>query len=163
MKTKKPEIVSATELSVRLSKVREALNLSKAQFAREMDASPTAITELENGKYKPKLDFIIRMTDKFNVNLYYIAFGEEPMFTKSRKDGYEVPDRLFEDSVINIADIERFITDLSNSPYLLYLVYSYYQGAWAEHENTILKDMEKSKAKKANSGSPVSNADKPEK
>jgi transcriptional regulator with XRE-family HTH domain len=159
MKTRKLETVSATELSVRLSKVREALDMSKAQFAREMDASPTAISELENGKYKPKLDFLIRMAEKFNVNLYYMAFGEEPMFTKSRKDGYEVPDRLFEDSVMNIADIKRFITDLSESPYLLYLVYSYYQGAWAEHENTIKRDMEKFKAKRTNNNSSQADED----
>jgi transcriptional regulator with XRE-family HTH domain len=71
----------------RIKEIRNALKLKGKDFAAQLNISGPSLSELENGKYNPNFDFIYNAARVFNVNLYYLLFGEGTMFIKSGKYG----------------------------------------------------------------------------
>jgi DNA-binding XRE family transcriptional regulator len=113
-----------------------------------LDSSPTSISEIESGKYKPNLEFVIKLVDECNVSFYYLAFEEGKMFTESRNRGIDIPEKLFSHSPADIKDIMAFLKDMSDSPYLLLHMMSQYKNALIEREEIIQKDKERTRREK---------------
>jgi transcriptional regulator with XRE-family HTH domain len=67
-------------LKSRLKAIRHALDLSQKEFAGHIKISAPSYSEIETGKYKPKFDVIQKIGKAFNVNLYYLVYGEGEMF-----------------------------------------------------------------------------------
>jgi transcriptional regulator with XRE-family HTH domain len=65
-----------TEIGARIKQTRKALNLKQKDFARELNISVSSLSEIETGKYKAGIEFLIILSKKFNVNLYFVLFGE---------------------------------------------------------------------------------------
>ena len=68
------------EISDRLKKIRQALNLKQKELAIELNIAPSSYSEIETGKSNPGLDIIVTLARKYNVNLYYLLMGEGEMF-----------------------------------------------------------------------------------
>ena len=64
----------------RLRQIRQHLNLKQKEFAAGLGISSPALSEIENGKYKPGHDFLYHIVKSYKVNLYYLLFGEGEMF-----------------------------------------------------------------------------------
>lgn len=84
MKTKAAKPGTHT-IGGRVRTIRLHMKMKQADFAGQLKLSIPGLSEIENGKYKPGHDFFYHMADVFNVNLYYLLFGEGPMFIE--KDG----------------------------------------------------------------------------
>ncbi|MGE5343262.1 MAG: helix-turn-helix transcriptional regulator, partial [Candidatus Omnitrophota bacterium] len=68
------------EFGERLKQIRLALKLNQAQMAKSINVSNTAISEIENGKYKPGYDFFMSLVKIHRVNFNHLMFGEGKMF-----------------------------------------------------------------------------------
>lgn len=65
----------------RIRSVREANNFSMTSFAKIIDISQPSLTSLENNKSKPRVDTIISLYEKFNVDPLWLLTGK----TKEKK------------------------------------------------------------------------------
>ncbi|MCP5053464.1 MAG: helix-turn-helix transcriptional regulator [bacterium] len=136
------------EISKRFKAIREALGFNQTQFAQRLSSSPTAISELEKGKYKPNLDMVIKIVDVFKVNFYYLAFGEGEMFSQSGKRGLDIPQKLFADSDVTKVKILEFLNHLDRSSFLLFSIMSHYRFLLKKEEKTIQREFKEYEKKK---------------
>jgi len=63
----------------RIRAVRRALDIKQIDFAARMGATPQNISEIEKGAYNPGIDLIKKIAKEYDVNLYYLIFGEGEM------------------------------------------------------------------------------------
>ena len=64
------------DLADRLKKIRLELNLKQKEIAAELKISKATYSEVEGGNYNPNFNLIENIVLKYNVNLYYLLFGE---------------------------------------------------------------------------------------
>ena len=76
------ETPKKTKFSANLSKLRHEKGLSQRQAAAEFGISQALLSHYETGAREPKLDFIVRVCDYYNVTTDFIL-GR----TKERGDG----------------------------------------------------------------------------
>ena len=72
--------INLTFIASRIRAVRESLDLTQKQLAQRLNISGPTLSEFENGKLPPNFDFIYNIYREFNVNLYYLLYGEGEMF-----------------------------------------------------------------------------------
>ncbi|WP_031484920.1 helix-turn-helix domain-containing protein [Maridesulfovibrio frigidus] len=82
--------------------VKEALDISKADFCRGAEISTTSLDNYINGKGAPKALFLANICNKFGVDGTWILTGDGEMF---RKD--EVGDPV----VLRMREAERLIKE----------------------------------------------------
>lgn len=70
-------------ISIRLKKVRQALNLGQTEFAEALSLRQGSYSDIERGKVKGLSTEIVEILHKrFHVNIDYIYNGEGEMFNK---------------------------------------------------------------------------------
>ncbi|UCH94932.1 MAG: helix-turn-helix transcriptional regulator [Candidatus Aminicenantes bacterium] len=83
-KTKKENNLEAAKaFGQRLRAVRKHLKLRQEDFVKGVKISTTHLSDIEKGKTKPCHDFFYNIVKSYNVNLYYLLFGEGDMFVGS--------------------------------------------------------------------------------
>lgn len=70
----------SNQAGARIKKIRETLNMKQKDFAQKLGISAPTLSELEAGNNKPSFDTIIKLSELFNINLYFILFGKGEMF-----------------------------------------------------------------------------------
>jgi transcriptional regulator with XRE-family HTH domain len=133
---------NVSDFGQRLRAIRKSLQLKQRDFANDLDVSVTTLSDIETGKSKPGLDFFVRLSGTFNVNLYYLFFGEGEMFRKKDDTG-PMENFLGESS----EDVKEFLTYFFNSKLVQYQVLGYFRRFLNEEEEAINKDLEKNKKK----------------
>lgn len=85
-----------------LRKLRKSLNLSQAEIEKTLELSPTTWSQYERGKVKPASDVLVKIHNKFNININWLLTGKGSMFQEqllpvfpSDRDLIPVP--LYED------------------------------------------------------------------
>lgn len=73
--------ITMKNIGERIRSVREANNFSMTSFAKIIDISQPSLTSLENNKSKPRVDTIISLYEKFNVDPLWLLTGK----TKEKK------------------------------------------------------------------------------
>lgn len=61
----------------KIKELREQLNLTQIEFARELDVSRQTVISLENGKYNPSLPLAYKISKVFNKTIEEIFIFEE--------------------------------------------------------------------------------------
>lgn len=61
----------------KIRELREQLNLTQIDFARELDVSRQTVISLENGKYNPSLPLAYKISKVFNKTIEEIFIFEE--------------------------------------------------------------------------------------
>ena len=89
-------------IGVRIKKIRKLLNKSQEEFAHECNVTKQAISNIENSKSHPSLNFLTKLYDNYNVNLNYIVVGKGEYFTTSEKSFKNLRDSL-------IREVENFL------------------------------------------------------
>jgi transcriptional regulator with XRE-family HTH domain len=117
----------------RLRLIRKTLKLKQREFAQRLKISGPALSEVENGKYKPGFDFIVDISREFNVNLYYLLFGEGEMFLDPTQS-YTGRSRKF---AVNIPDVRNFLNYFERSPYVQYSVLAFFRSLLRKDRETI--------------------------
>lgn len=73
-------------LGDRIKKIRKSLGLNLADFSAKVGSSATAFSEIENDKYKPGFEIMLRLATVYKANLYYLYLGKGEMFLDTGSD-----------------------------------------------------------------------------
>lgn len=61
----------------RIKRIRKIHEYNQVEFSNMIGVSQGTLSELEQNKYKPALDTIIQIYNKFNTDIYWLLFGVE--------------------------------------------------------------------------------------
>lgn len=86
--TDDPEVLK--RIGERITAIRKRLNLPQSAFARELGVSNGSVSMMETGKNQPRFELIYNLAKKYNLNFYYLLFGQGDMFLPYNFDpGFE--------------------------------------------------------------------------
>lgn len=131
--------------ALRLRAIRQELQLRQVDFAERLNVSGPALSEIENDKYKPGYDFLYNAAKEFNVNLYYLLFGEGDMF---RNPMEAMADRAGKFGV-NIQEVRSFIDSFERSPFVQYSVLAHFRALMLRDREIIKQDIARADADRA--------------
>ena len=120
----------------RLRKIRQHFSLKQKEFAAVLGISSPALSEIENGKYKPGHDFLYHIVKSYKVNLYYLLFGEGEMFLEPLSIG----GGLSRYSGSN-PEMKRFIWYFERSPILQHFILGQFRRYMMDEKETIDRDV----------------------
>lgn len=126
----------------RLRLIRKTLKLKQVEFADKLKISGPALSEIENDKYRPGFDFIVNMSGEFNINLYYLLFGEGDMFLDPTHSFLERAGKF----AVNIADVRKFLTFFERSPFVQYAILAYFRNLLIRDKDVIQHEVGRYKA-----------------
>jgi len=117
----------------RLKKIREALNFNQREFSSQLDISEASYSDFENGKHKPKYGFLYTLARKFNVNLYYLMFGEGEMFLDPAGSTFKNMSNI----LVNREEVSRFLWYFERSPLVQFSTMSNFRSILRREKETI--------------------------
>jgi transcriptional regulator with XRE-family HTH domain len=130
-----------TGFGERVREIRLKLKLNQQEFAKGVGMTAPSLSEIENGKYRPGHDFFYNIARSYNVNIYYLLYGEGTMFRDPSADVPGFSGRLTE-LVSRNPDAHRFLYYFENSPIVQYYVLGQFRRFLSEERETIDKDIE---------------------
>jgi transcriptional regulator with XRE-family HTH domain len=132
------------EVGNRIKQFRKELNLKQKDFAARLNMSSPSLSEIETGKYKPGYDFLIRISKEFNVNLYYVLFGEGDMFIDPTLSSYS----RAKEFAVNTEDVRDFLYYFERSSILQYFILNQYKTKMVMEKEPILKEIKEYESKR---------------
>ena len=120
----------------RLRKIRQHLRLKQKEFAKGLSMSSPALSEIENGKYKPGHEFLYNIAKTYKVNLYYLIFGEGEMFLESLSVGGGISRYLG-----SHPEMKRFNFYFERSPILQHYILGQFRRYMNEEREAIERDV----------------------
>jgi transcriptional regulator with XRE-family HTH domain len=67
----------SSSLGERIRLIRKSNNLNQVELSNIIGVSQGTLSELEQDKYKPSIDTIIAIKDRFNTDMEWLIFGNE--------------------------------------------------------------------------------------
>lgn len=67
--------MSSIEIGSRIKQIRNSAGLNQREFAEILETSSGYISGIESGKNMAGGDFLLRLHNKFNVNLHFLLTG----------------------------------------------------------------------------------------
>ncbi|MCP5102119.1 MAG: helix-turn-helix transcriptional regulator [bacterium] len=132
------------EFGIRLKQVRKSLRLTQKDFAERLKISGATLSELESGKYKPGHDFFVKISSAFDVNLYYLLFGEGEMFL----DPTHAYAERSENFAVNLKDVREFFHYFERSQLVQYSTLAHFKSIKHKDGEVIAAEMETFEKKK---------------
>jgi transcriptional regulator with XRE-family HTH domain len=118
----------------RIRCIREELNLMQKDFATKLEISAPALSEIEKGRNRASIELLIKLSERFNVNLYYILLDKGEMFANPIID-YFIQAKDF---AVNMQDVRHFLEIFSKSREIQYYILSEFQSKMMKDGNLIL-------------------------
>ena len=87
------------ECGKRIQQLRKERELTQEQLAEKLNVSQNTIAKIESGLRRPSIDFLLEISEFFNVSTSYLVFGvhaEDVEDEKSKKDIDETIEKLLE-------------------------------------------------------------------
>ncbi len=87
------------ECGKRIQQLRKERELTQEQLAEKLNVSQNTIAKIESGLRRPSIDFLLEISEFFNVSTNYLVFGvhaEDVEDEKSKKDIDETIEKLLE-------------------------------------------------------------------
>ena len=87
------------ECGKRIQQLRKERELTQEQLAEKLNVSQNTIAKIESGLRRPSIDFLLEISEFFNVSKNYLVFGvhaEDVEDEKSKKDIDETIEKLLE-------------------------------------------------------------------
>jgi len=135
---KAKKIEPANTFGGRVRAIRKSLKMNQEDFAPELKISSQHLSDIELDKSKPCHDFFYNIVKNYQVNLYYLLFGEGEMFGGVNED--IAPD--IKQIKTGDKNIDLFLYYFFNSP----MVHSYlmfqFRKIYGESNEAIKKDIE---------------------
>jgi len=122
----------------RIKQIRLELKLRQQEFGEKLDISGPSLSEIETGKYKPGFELLVKLHKVFNVNLYYVLFGEGSMF----EDPMISSLRRVEKYAKNTGDVREFLYYFERSGILQYAILSLYKKLMMSEKDLILREID---------------------
>lgn len=141
---------NTSEVGRRLKDVRRVLDISQKDFAAGIDVSGSYLSEIESGKIKPGYNLILAVARQFNVSPNWLLLEQGGMFLE--KDGMApISENDFGDQAERVKELLLY---LKKSPLVQTTVLGFVSKFLYENEESIRKDIEKSKTKKIENHKP---------
>lgn len=121
----------------RLKAVRKQLDFRQKDLAPRLNISIASLSDIESGKNFPRHDTIYNLSLNYNVNIYYLLYGEGEMFqTDSIK-------RAVESGYYGIHTefLKEFYRYFNESSLVRYEMMSYFHELLLEKDKLIEKDI----------------------
>jgi transcriptional regulator with XRE-family HTH domain len=83
------EVSAAVALGSRLRAIRQARNVGVRELARRLDLSPSAISQIENGKVNPSVRTLYAFAAEFGVTMDEMLFDQDAPPTRTAAPGPE--------------------------------------------------------------------------
>lgn len=122
----------------RVKEIRRALGLTQRDFAQQLELSGPSLSEIETGKFKPGFDLLVKLALEFDINLYYVIFGEGEPFSSPVEAAF----RRVESFAVNVDDVRDFLYHFERSPILQYFILNHYRVKMTMEKEPILKETE---------------------
>jgi transcriptional regulator with XRE-family HTH domain len=122
----------------RVKQIRKALNIKGKDFAPRLKISGPSLSEIERGKYYPNFEFMVNISREFNVNLYYLIFGEGEMFIEP---GKYTDLEILEDLVSSSSHIRKFLYYFERSDIIRFFVLSQFKQKLMSDKEMIEKEI----------------------
>jgi transcriptional regulator with XRE-family HTH domain len=129
--------MNENDIAARLSQIRQALKFKQKDFAERLDISAPSLSEMEGGKYKPNFDFLAKLAKEFNINLYYLFFGEGEMFIDAATSYLNKA----KDFATDTEDMRKFFYYFQRSPVLRYLILAHFRISLLKEKEAIEYDL----------------------
>ncbi|MCK4762513.1 MAG: helix-turn-helix transcriptional regulator [Candidatus Aminicenantes bacterium] len=130
-------------IAYRLKFIREALGLKQKDFAEKLKISGPTLSEIENGKYNPGYDTFYNISKVFNVNLYYLLFGEGEMFTDPIKESIS----RVESFAIHDEEVKNFLWYFEKSKIFQFRILSFFKEYLVLNQETLEKEIKREEPK----------------
>jgi len=130
-------MAQTNDIASRVTEIRKALKLKQKDFATRLKVSGPSLSEIEKGKYKPSHDFLYNASREFNINLYYLLFGEGEMFLDPTGSIIGRAD----DFPMDNEDVRKFIDYFKRSRVVQYYILGYFRGLLIREKDTIESDL----------------------
>ena len=130
-------MAQTNDIASRVTEIRKVLKLKQKDFAARLGISGPSISEIEKGKYKPNFDFLYNASREFNVNLYYLLFGEGEMFLDPTSS---ITSRA-DDFPMDNEDVRTFFHYFKRSRAVQYSILAYFRGLLLRDKDTIANDL----------------------
>lgn len=122
----------------RVKQIRKALNIKGKDFAPRLKISGPSLSEIERGKYYPNFEIMVNISREFNVNLYYLVFGEGEMFIEP---GKYTDLEILEDLVSSSSHIRKFLYYFERSDIIRFFVLSQFKQKLMSDKEMIEKEI----------------------
>lgn len=125
------------EVGERIRNIRKKLNLKQGELGKVLNISDSTLSDIEKGKSRPTFDFLYNIVKLYNVNLYYILFGEGDMFLDptislfSRLAGFSA----------NIEDVRSFLFYFERSPTIQYTTLTAFKAKLFREKDIIMSEV----------------------
>jgi transcriptional regulator with XRE-family HTH domain len=133
--------ISLISIASRIRAIREALQLTQKELARRLNISGPTLSEFENGKHAPNFEFIFNINQEFDVNLYYLLYGEGEMFEERGGPLIMQLDGLCKQN----KDVRKLLEYINYSTVIRYYLLSQFEYKMLAEGDVIDKAIEKAK------------------
>jgi len=140
---KKPGINKKIDdsLGKRVREIRKRLKLIQKDFAQKINFSVPSLSDIETGKSKPGHDFFYHIVKAFDVNLYFLLFGEGEMFRtddKSLEKQFKIPKEI-------TPETREFLDYFFHSTIMQYSLMASFRRILHQEGEIIKQEVEKSR------------------
>jgi len=90
-----------SKIGERVKEMRRILRISQGDLAKKIGVTKQAISNIENSKCMPSMNFLLTVNREYNVNLNYIILGVDTFFMKNDDTLHHLRKSL-------VSEIERF-------------------------------------------------------
>ena len=135
---KSMEMVAVGE---RFRAARKEIRISQKEMARALDVSANYISEVENGKANPGLDFFFKLESKYNISVGYLLLG------KDEDSGIEEHAEVDgdDDLVGEIDSVEKLVSLMEKSNFIKNTMLNFATQFVMENEKLVIKILGKIK------------------
>lgn len=131
------------ECGKRIREIRKTLNLNQKEFSEKVSISPTSLSEIERGKFKPGFEFLVNLAQALNVNLYYVLFDKGDMFLNPATSIYQSKKKY----AVNSDDIQKFLYYFERSSIFQYEIMSFFKTKLLKDKELFQDEIEQEKNK----------------
>ncbi|MCK4766648.1 MAG: helix-turn-helix transcriptional regulator [Candidatus Aminicenantes bacterium] len=126
-------MINKSEVGSRIREIRKALNQIQKDFAKVLGISGPALSDIETGKNWPGLEILGKMVKKYNIDIYYVLFGEGEMFI----DPLVSSSRGLRDIGVKDADVREFLGYFGKSRIVQFAVMQKFRELLFEKKDLI--------------------------
>ena len=130
----------AQELGQRVKAVRLHLDMKQKDFAESLDISAPTLSDVENGNFKPSIELLMGLSEKYRVNLNYILFGDDEMFVSQVLEKWSRAGQFG----VNVEAVQDFLFHFEHSNIVQYRVLAMFRDMMNREKESITSDLKKS-------------------
>lgn len=93
----------------RIKRIRKIYEHNQVDFSNIIGVSQGTLSELEQDKYKPALDTIIQIHNKFNTDIYWLLFGVEQHNDDKNRFGKTESELILQFRKLKLVDQEEIL------------------------------------------------------